>query len=135
MNVVVSKTSLRLHYFATEFIFMRLHRNLIEAVVKALQAICNEGEYADNMIEKVLKLDKRWVPKIEGLLLETDHEIIRYKRLYFEIMGIRSVRNKDHADRVIAVWCVVRLELPPWICSKERRIVCIKGKFDQLSKN
>ena len=36
---------------------MRLHRNLVFAVVDALSLIFNEGEYADKVVEKTLKKD------------------------------------------------------------------------------
>ena len=39
---------------------MRLHKNLVVAVIKVLDGVFNQNLYADKTIEKVLKLDKRW---------------------------------------------------------------------------
>ena len=55
---------------------MRLHRNLVFAVVDALNYIFNEGEYADKVVEKVLKYDKRWGARDRGFIAETTYEII-----------------------------------------------------------
>jgi 16S rRNA (cytosine967-C5)-methyltransferase len=39
---------------------MRLHRNLVYTTIDALNAIFNEGEYADKVVARSLKKDKRW---------------------------------------------------------------------------
>ncbi len=39
---------------------MRLHRNLVFTVIDALDFIFNQGEYADKVVAKALKKDKRW---------------------------------------------------------------------------
>ena len=39
---------------------MKLHRNLVDAVIEGLTFIFNEGQYADKVVEKQLKKDKRW---------------------------------------------------------------------------
>ena len=39
---------------------MRLHRNLVFAVIDGLNQIFNEEAYADKVVQKLLKRDKRW---------------------------------------------------------------------------
>ena len=50
---------------------MRLHRNLVLAVVKVLDGVFNQDLYADKTIEKILKLDKRWGSRDRGFIAET----------------------------------------------------------------
>jgi len=50
---------------------MRLHRNLCFAVIDGLLLIFNEGEYADKVIQKLLKRDKRWGSRDRGFVAET----------------------------------------------------------------
>ena len=38
---------------------MRLHRNLVFTVIDSMKLIFNEGEYADKVVEKALKRDKK----------------------------------------------------------------------------
>ena len=64
---------------------MRLHRNLVVAVIKVLDGTFNQNLYADKTIEKILKFDKRWGSRDRGFIAETSYEIIRWKRLYSEI--------------------------------------------------
>ena len=64
---------------------MRLHKNLVLAVIKVLDGTFNQQLYADKTIEKVLKFDKRWGSRDRAFIAETSYEIIRWKRLYTEI--------------------------------------------------
>ncbi|WP_136468094.1 RsmB/NOP family class I SAM-dependent RNA methyltransferase [Flagellimonas onchidii] len=114
---------------------MRLHRNLVFAVIDALHLIFNEKEYADKVIEKVLRYDKRWGARDRGFIAETTYDIVRWKRLYAEIAEVGEPYTRPHLFRLFAVWCVLRgIRIPDWKQlegTPERRI---KGKFDELSK-
>lgn len=114
---------------------MRLHRNLVFAVIDALNLIFNENEYADKVIEKVLRYDKRWGSRDRGFIAETTYDIVRWKRLYAEISEVNAPYSRQNLFRLFAVWCVLRgIQLPDWKqleATPERRI---KGRFDELSK-
>ncbi len=114
---------------------MKLHRNLVFAVIDALNLIFNEGEYADKVVQKVLKYDKRWGSRDRGFIAETTYEMVRYKRLYTEIADVRAPYRRSDLFRMWAVWAVLKgIQLPDWKQiepTPERRI---KGKFDELSK-
>ncbi|MGX1929249.1 RsmB/NOP family class I SAM-dependent RNA methyltransferase [Flagellimonas sp. 2504JD4-2] len=114
---------------------MRLHRNLVFAVIDALHLIFNENEYADKVIEKVLRYDKRWGARDRGFIAETTYDIVRWKRLYAEIAEVHEPYSRPHLFRLFAVWCVLRgIRIPDWKQlegTPERRI---KGRFDELSK-
>ena len=69
---------------------MRLHRNLVQAVVHALDLIYNEGEYADKVVQRTLKSDKRWGSKDRKFVAETIYDMVRWKRLYNEIAGTKE---------------------------------------------
>ena len=69
---------------------MRLHRNLCFAVIDGLHLIFNEGEYADKVIQQLLKRDKRWGSRDRGFVAETVYSIVRYQRLYAEIADVKA---------------------------------------------
>ena len=48
---------------------MRLHRNLVLAVIKVLDGVFNQDLYADKTIEKILKQDKQILNYITKLSL------------------------------------------------------------------
>ena len=114
---------------------MKLHRNLVFAVIDGLDLIFNQGEYADKVVQKVLKFDKRWGKRDRGFIAETIYEMVRYKRLYTEIADVREPYRREDLFRMWAVWAVLKgIELPDWKqieVTPERKI---KGKFDELSK-
>ena len=113
---------------------MRLHRNLVDAVVDGFLQINNDGLYADKVIERLLKRDKRWGSKDRAFIAETLYELVRYKRLYTEIAQEKAPFTVQSARRVFAVWAVLRgITLPEWDFegTPERRI---KGRFDALSR-
>ncbi len=83
---------------------MRLHRNLVEAVLDGLDAIFNEGVYADKAVERLLKRDRRWGSRDRGFIAETVYELVRYKRLYREIAEVQEPLNRQDLFRMFAVW-------------------------------
>lgn len=114
---------------------MKLHRNLVFAVIDALDLIFNDGQYADKVVQKVLKYDKRWGSRDRGFIAETTYEMVRFKRLYTEIADIKAPYRRQDLFRMWAVWAVLKgIKLPDWKQiepTPERRI---KGKFDELSQ-
>ncbi len=114
---------------------MRLHRNLVFAVIDGLHEIFNEGAYADKVVQKLLKRDKRWGSRDRGFVAETVYEIVRWKRLYTEIAEVKEPFSREKLWRIFAVWATLRgITLPDWkqiVPTPTRRI---KGRFDELSK-
>jgi len=74
---------------------MRFHRNISFAVIDALMAIFNEGEYADKVVARALKLDKRWGSSDRKFVAETIYDIVRWKRLYAEIAEVKKNLLKE----------------------------------------
>ena len=114
---------------------MRLHRNLVFTVVDSLLAIFNDGEYADKVVSRALKKDKRWGSNDRKFVAETIYEIVRWRRLYAEIAEVKEPYNRDNIWRVFAVWAVLRgIKLPDWKYFENTPERKIKGRFDELSK-
>lgn len=115
--------------------FMRLHRNLVFTVIDSLMAIFNEGEYADKVVARALKKDKRWGSSDRKFVAETIYEIVRWKRLYVEIAEVKAPYDRDNVWRIFAVWAVLRgIKLPDWKYFESTPTRKIKGKFDEFSK-
>ncbi len=114
---------------------MRLHRNLVFAVIDGLQEICNKGGYADKVVQKLLKRDKRWGSRDRSFIAETLYEIIRWKRLYAEIAEVKEPFSRENLWRLFAVWATLRgISLPDWKQIGPTPTRRIKGRFDELSK-
>ncbi len=114
---------------------MKLHRNLVYTTIDSLNAIFNDGQYADKMVAQALKKDKRWGSHDRKFVAETIYEIVRWKRLYAEIAEVKEPFDRENLWRIFAVWAVLRsYPIPDWqqiVGTPERKI---KGRFDELSK-
>ncbi|MBP9794292.1 MAG: methyltransferase domain-containing protein [Flavobacterium sp.] len=114
---------------------MRLHRNLVYTTIDSLNAIFNEGEYADKVVARALKKDKRWGSSDRKFVAETIYEIVRWKRLYAEIAEVREPYDRDNLWRMFAAWAVLRgYTIPDWRQLEGTPERKIKGRFDELSK-
>lgn len=114
---------------------MRLHRNLCFAVIDGLTFIFNEGQYADKVIQQLLKRDKRWGARDRAFVAETTYDIVRWKRLYAEIAEVKEPFDRDNLWRMFAVWATLRgIKLPDWKYFEETPTRKIKGRFDELLK-
>jgi len=114
---------------------MRLHRNLVFAVVDCLQLIFNENKYADKQLHKTLKLDSRWGSRDRSFIAETVYDIVRWKRLYAEIAEVQLPFSRDNLFRIFAVWATLKgIRLPDWPQFAGTPTRRIKGRFDELSK-
>jgi len=112
---------------------LRLHKNLAVAVVSCLEAIFNQGLQADKVIAKMLKSDKRWGKRDRGFIAENTYEIIRWKRLYGELAGVKEPFNNASLWRLLSVrWVLQGISLPPWEEVRDTPARRIKGKFDGL---
>ncbi len=114
---------------------MRLHRNLVFTVVDSIKLIFNEDEYADKVVEKALKRDKRWGARDRKFIAETIYDMVRWKRLYNEIAGTKSHYTTENVWKNFAVLAVLKgYELPDWNQLQGIPARRIKGKFDELQK-
>ncbi len=114
---------------------MRLHRNLVYTTIDSLNAIFNEAEYADKVVARALKKDKRWGSSDRKFVAETIYEIVRWKRLYAEIAEVKEPYDRDNLWRMFAVWAVLRgYPIPDWRQLEGTPERKIKGRFDELSK-
>jgi 16S rRNA (cytosine967-C5)-methyltransferase len=114
---------------------MRLHRNLVYTTIDSLNAIFNEGEYADKVVARALKKDKRWGSTDRKFVAETIYEVVRWKRLYTEIAEVKEPFDRVDLWRIFAVWAVLRgYPIPDWKQLEGTPERKIKGRFNELSK-
>lgn len=114
---------------------MRLHRNLVLAILDSLHSIFNEDEYADKVIAKTLKRDKRWGSKDRSFIAETTYDIVRWNRLYAEIAEVKQPYKREDLWRMFAVWATLRgIQLPDWKQFDGTPTRRIKGRFDEFSR-
>src|SRR5210317_302888 len=114
---------------------MRLHRNLCFSLIDGLLLIFNEGDYADKVVQQLLKRDKRWGSRDRAFIAETTYDIVRWKRLYSKIANVKEPFSREDLWRLFAVWATLKgIKLPDWKYFENTPTRKIKGRFDELSK-
>lgn len=93
---------------------MKLFPNLVQAVISSLQDIFGDKQFADKVIERVLKSNPKWGARDRAFIAENVYEIVRWYRLLYEIDGGEP---QDEAAwwRLFGAWQILRgQELPNW---------------------
>jgi 16S rRNA (cytosine967-C5)-methyltransferase len=97
---------------------MKIYRPLAVQVVTALIQIFNEGRYADRVLERVFKSNKKLGARDRRFVAESVYEIVRWWRLLWASLGSEApspIQEKD-AWRVLGAWLVSEghTTLPEW---------------------
>ncbi len=106
-----------------------LHRNLIQGLEKALkESFFEPNKYADKVLERTLKSNKKWGSKDRGFISESFYEIIRWKRR-LEFYANREMTS-DNISLIIATYLLLnKIELPPFPEFEKVYIKKIKDRF------
>lgn len=87
----------------------KLYINLANAVTKTLDQIFDERKYADKVIEKVLKSNKKWGARDRKFIAETTYDIVRWYRLLSELT------KSTNPWKLMGAWLLLNeWQLPPW---------------------
>ncbi len=122
---------------------MRLHRNLVLAVIESLSQIFNQKKQADKIVAITLKQDKRWGARDRSFVAETIYEIVRWKRLYAKLAGIEEAYQNDtystqNLFQLFSIWAILNeIELPTWEefeVINDEKINEIKQNYTQLQE-
>ncbi|MBM3176615.1 MAG: RsmB/NOP family class I SAM-dependent RNA methyltransferase [Bacteroidetes bacterium] len=90
---------------------MKLYPNLVNAVLDGLDRIFTDQEYADKVIERLLKQDPRWGSRDRRFIAETIYDIVRWRRWLAAI----AKTSENNLEAMVAVYLVWKFnELPGW---------------------
>ena len=108
---------------------MKLHNNTIRGVHTALEAIFEEGQYADKVIQRVLKSNPKWGARDRSFIAETTYEMVRWWRLINYLSP-----SKDYWDLFGTYWLMQGRQLPPWEEFQRINADKLKGKYENLEE-
>jgi 16S rRNA (cytosine967-C5)-methyltransferase len=91
-----------------------LHPLLVRLVAQSLQSIFKENRYADKVIEQALRSNPKAGSRDRAFVAETTYEVVRYYRLYVEILGITPVTEHDFWEIIGVHLAFKNIELPDW---------------------
>ncbi|WP_091512114.1 RsmB/NOP family class I SAM-dependent RNA methyltransferase [Flexibacter flexilis] len=92
---------------------VRLHSNLVEAVVQSLLKIFAEHQYADKVVEQTLKSDSRWGARDRAFVAENIYEMVRWWRLLWAVYGQAPDLTAEQLHQLFGVhWLLKGHTLP-----------------------
>ena len=110
---------------------MKLYKNLVNAVAEILQDIFIQKRYADKALEKRFKQHPQWGSRDRRFVAEAVYDIVRYYRLYSEI-----VNSKTNFWFITASWLVVKgIDFPDWPEFKDLNRENVLQKHKRLLSN
>lgn len=106
-----------------------LHRNLIQGLEKALkESFFEPNKYADKVLERTLKHNKKWGSKDRSFISESFYDIIRWKRK-LEFYANKKMAP-DNINSIIATYLLLKkIELPLFPEFEKIYIKKIKDRF------
>ena len=91
-----------------------LHPLLVRLVAQNLRAIFLENRYADKVIEQALRSNPKAGSRDRAFIAETTYEVVRYYRLYGEILGKTPDSELDFWQLIGVHLAFKNVELPDW---------------------
>jgi len=93
----------------------RLYNNLVTAVIEALENTFGKNFYADKVIERILKSNKKWGARDRAFIAESTYEIVRWWRYLWELYGKEPSLKPQELYRLFGVyWQWKGYELSEW---------------------
>ncbi len=91
-----------------------LHPLLVRLVAQNLRAIFQENRYADKVIEYALRSNPKAGSRDRAFIAETTYEVVRYYRLYAEILGFTPSTELDFWQLIGVHLAFKNIDLPDW---------------------
>jgi 16S rRNA (cytosine967-C5)-methyltransferase len=110
-------------------IITTLHPLLVRLVAQSLLSIFKENRYADKVIEQALRSNPKAGSRDRAFVAETTYEVVRYYRLYVEILGSTPITEQDFWELIGVHLAFKNVELPDW---KEFKILKSKDFFAKI---
>lgn len=113
----------------------KFHRHLVEQAVQAVSEIFTQSRYADKVIERYFKGQKKWGARDRRFFAESVYEMVRWWRYLGALAGFDPTQSQlTHAAvwRLWGAWCYNTYhELPEWAEFKDFD----KEAFEERKKN
>ncbi len=100
----------------------------LRAIAQACMEIFNNGGYADKVIERTLKADKRRGSHDRAFIAENIYEIVRWYRLLYTLRGHKPKTENDWWEMIGIRYIIDGQTLPHW--KEFRRLKPVKIRTD-----
>ena len=74
---------------------MKVYPNIVHAIIQGLSEIFHQNQQADKVVEIVLKSNAKWGSRDRRFIADNIYNVVRWYRLYYEILGQIPLNDKD----------------------------------------
>lgn len=82
----------------------QLHKNLVAAIMEALETSFGKGYYVDKVLERLLKSNRQWGARDRAFIAETTYEMVRWWRYLWELYGKEPTLKRRELYRLFGIW-------------------------------
>ncbi len=104
----------------------KIHTHLVVAITEALRSIFVDGYYADKVIERTFKNNRRWGSRDRKFVAEAVYEMVRWWRYLWLVSGEEESDYDDVLLNLFGVW---------WYLSKKESTHFLKTHINVLKTN
>lgn len=84
-------------------------------MIEALENSFGKGYYADKVVERILKQNRKWGARDRGFIAESTYEIVRWWRYLWELFGKEPNLKRKELYKIFGLWWRLQgNELPEW---------------------
>lgn len=93
----------------------RLFPNIVAGVLEALEMSFGKGLYADKVVERLLRQNKKWGSRDRSFVAEHTYEIVRWWGLLWGLLGQEPTTKRKDLQKLFGVYWLWRgFDLPDW---------------------
>jgi 16S rRNA (cytosine967-C5)-methyltransferase len=112
----------------------RLFPNTVAGVLEALEMTFGKGIYADKVVERLLRQNKKWGSRDRSFVAEHTYEIVRWWYFLWSILGKEPNTKRKDLHKLFGVyWKWKGFELPDWPKFDSVRDLEVQERIVELS--
>ena len=112
----------------------KIFPNTVAGVLEALEMSFGKGLYADKVVEKLLRQNKKWGSRDRSFVAEHTYEIVRWWGLLWGLLGLEPTTKRKDLQKLFGIYWLWRgYELPDFPTLDGIRDVNIDERLSSLS--
>ena len=113
----------------------RIFPNTVNGVVEALEQTFNNNLYADKVVERLLKENRKWGSRDRSFVAESTYEIIRNWRKLWAIYGKEPQFDTTSLTELFGIWWLSQgYKLPEWPAFQKLQDFELEKRMTQIPK-
>lgn len=115
---------------------MRMFPNTVAGIIEALETSFGKGIYADKVVERILRSNKKWGSRDRSFVAEHTYEIVRNWRFLWWLLDMEPTTKRKALWKLVGVYFLWKgADLPDWPKFDTIRDFNLGERLSQLPKD